>query len=373
MIYFDNAATTHKKPRSVLREIYCSLKNYGGNPGRSGHTLSVKASEKIYTVREKISEFLSYQHPELITFTHNATYALNTAIFGLVREGCHVLISDLEHNSVLRPIYHLCETKGIEYSIFSTSSENLTKEIESHIRPDTKFIISTLSSNVSGKEIPLSILYHVKKKHNLKLIVDASQLIGHKKIDLGRYPCDALCAPGHKALFGICGCGFSVFGKDSFPDPWHFGGSGSDSKNPFMPEYLPERMEAGTLAVPAIASLGAGISYINSVGIGRIEEKLKDITDLTVDRLESIKGIKIYGANAGTVSFNIGNFAPEKIAYDLNKERICVRAGLHCAPLAHSSLGSLERGSVRVSYSVFNTQLETDKFYKALKRIVKNG
>ena len=368
MIYFDNAATTQKKPRTVLKEISCCLKHYGGNPGRSGHPLSVRASEKIYEVRERIGNLLSYPHPERICFTYNATYALNTAIFGLVRERCHVIISDLEHNSVLRPIYRLCEALGVEYSIFSSSAPDLTLEIESHIRADTKFIISTLASNVTGKEIPLSTLYYLKKKHNLKLIVDSSQLIGHKPIELGRYPCDALCAPGHKALFGICGCGFAVFGKDALPDPMEFGGSGSDSKSPFMPQYLPERLEAGTLGTPAIAALGAGIDFINKVGADLIEYRLRKLTEITLDRLSEFKNIKIYGASGGTISFNFTGIPSERMAAMLSEEGICVRGGLHCAPLAHSTLGSLDGGSVRISYSFLNTVREIDKLYAVLKK-----
>ena len=369
MIYFDNAATTYKKPKSVLKEISECLSHYGGNPGRSGHTLSIKASEKVYSVREKIGRLLSYEHPERISFTHNATYALNAAIFGLVRKKCHVLISDIEHNSVLRPIYKLSYELGVEYSIFKSAAQNLTEEIERHLRPDTEFIICTLASNVTGKEIPLKTLFHIKKKHQLKLIVDASQILGHKKLDLGRYPCDALCAPGHKALFGIAGCGFSVYGRNAIPEPIVLGGSGNESRNPFMPEHLPERLEAGTLPTPSIAALGAGIDFINSVGIEEIEKKLTDLTYLTTEMLGDISGIRIYGGNCGTVAFNLYDLPPEDIVACLNDHGILSRGGLHCAPLAHSTLGTLEKGSVRISYSYFNKPKEIEKLYKVLKEI----
>lgn len=371
MIYFDNAATTLIKPKSVLKEISICLKKYGGNPGRSGHLLSQAAGEKIYEVREKIGELLSYPHPERISFTYNATYALNFAILGLIRERCHILISDLEHNSVLRPVYRLCESLGVEYSIFKSSAPDLKAEIECHLREDTRYIISTLASNVTGRKIPLSTLYSIKEKHKLGLIVDASQLIGHEKIDLGRYHCEALCAPGHKALFGIAGCGFAIFGKDAVAEPLIYGGSGSDSRNPFMPEYLPERLEGGTLATPSIAALGKGIEFVQKLGHESISEKLKLLTELTLDRLNSISSVKIHGANGGTVAFSVAGYHPEELAATLNEEGFCLRAGLHCAPLAHSTLGTKEHGCLRISYCVFNSKNEIDKLYKTIKGIIK--
>lgn len=369
MIYFDNAATTLKKPNNVIREVKNCLKYYCGNPGRSAHSISVKSGEKVYEARESVADFLKVASPERVVLTYNATYAINIAIKSLINEKCHVIISDMEHNSVLRPIYRLSTDIGVEYSVYKSRAKNLVKEIESHVRDDTKYIISTLASNVTGEEIPIAALSAVAKKRNVGLIVDASQLIGHKALSLKQYKFDALCAPSHKALFGIQGAGFCVFGGSNYLNTIIEGGSGSESRSPFMPEHLPERLEAGTLSVPAAVGLTEGIRYINSVGIENIERKLSTLTELMKERLLNLEGITIHGANSGVLSFNLDKISPENLAAELDKEGICVRSGLHCAPLAHETIGSGERGSVRISFCYMNTKREVDSFYKTIKSI----
>ena len=210
MIYLDNAATSFPKPQSVIKAIKECIQKYCGNPGRSTHKMSVKTSEKVYEARERIAEFLGLDVPENVVFTQNATHSLNLAIKTTIKPNTHVLISDIEHNSVLRPIYALKQKTGVRYSIFATDGD-IRKSIVSKIENDTKYIVSTLASNVIGREVPLDILSGISKDYGLTLIVDASQLIGHKKIDLSKNQCDVLCAPGHKALFGIQGIGFCIF------------------------------------------------------------------------------------------------------------------------------------------------------------------
>ena len=371
MIYLDNAATTFPKPPSVIRSTLECMKKYCGNPARSSHELSVKASEAVYDTREAIAELLHIKESERVVFTLNATYALNLAIKTTITEKCHVIISDAEHNSVLRPIKRLEEDLGVEYSTFNSYSENLEDEIISHIREDTKAIISTLASNVTGKRIPLDTLSKIGKRYHLVLIVDAAQAIGHNDIDLSKTPCDVLCAPGHKALFGIQGCGFAVFCDRRQRKSLIEGGSGTDSKSRYMPELLPERFEAGTLPTPAIVSLRAGISYIKLRGLRDIAQHISALEGRFSDILNTISGVKIYSEHSGIISFSYKDIPSSVIAEELNSRKICTRSGLHCAPMIHEKLGSDDRGLVRISLSALNDIREADKFYSAFKEISK--
>lgn len=370
MIYFDNAATTFPKPRRVLYEVNKCIKEYCGNHGRSSHRLALKTSEKIYEARERVAKFLNIPSSERIVFCENATHALNLAIKTTVNEGDHVLISDMEHNSVLRPVHALSKKKGVTYSVFETDG-NISENIERLITKKTTCIISSLASNVNGKEISFKELSAVKRSHAFKLIADASQLIGHRNIDLKETGCDVLCAPSHKALFGIQGSGFAVFNDGCMRETLYEGGSGSDSLNPEMPENYPERFEAGTLPAPSIISLLYGIDFIESIGLSEIEKKLTALCNMTRERLLNIKGVKLYGAQNGVVAFNLSDIPSSLVSHELDRCGICTRSGLHCAPLAHKTLGTDKMGTVRASFSVFNTKREVDKLYKALSDINK--
>ena len=369
MIYLDNAATSFPKPRSVIKSTIECINKYCGNPGRSSHTLSLKAAEKIYDTREKITKLLNYDSPESVVFTYNATYALNLAIKTIIRDNCHVLTSDFEHNSVIRPLESLKEKNGITYDIFSTDGD-IRSNINSKIRPDTIAIVCSIESNIGGYKIDYKTLCEIAKEHNLKLIIDASQALGHENIDYKNHRCDALCAPGHKGLFGIQGCGFVVFNSKYRNESFIEGGSGSDSEKTFMPYLLPEGYEAGTLSTPAIVSLGAGIDFIREKGVEIIHQQLEYLTEELIIRLEKIKGIKLYKKGAGIVSFNYKDIPSLKLTSELDKEEICVRGGLHCAPSAHYKMGTSDFGSVRASFSYLNTIRDVDKLYLELKRIV---
>ena len=368
MIYLDNAATTFPKPKCVLKATEECIRKYCGNPGRSSHRLSLKTSEKIFEAREKISNFLGIKSPENVVFTQNATHALNLAIKTSLDENCHVITSNIEHNSVIRPLYAMAQKRGVTYSFFDTS-EDIEKSIASLVQSNTKYIISTLASNVFGREVPLEILSETAKKYGLGLIVDSSQLIGHKKIDLSKTPCDILCAPAHKALFGIQGAGFLVFLDKKARETIFEGGSGNDSKNPAMPDFLPERFEAGTVPSPSIISLLAGIEYINEVGIGEIENKLQCLSERCADVILSIRETNLYEYGNGVLSFNVSNVPCEIISSELDKYGICTRSGLHCAPVAHNTIGTLNIGTVRISFSYLNRMSDIDRLYKALKSV----
>ena len=368
MIYFDNAATTFPKPKCVIRAVNDCISRYCGNPGRSAHRLSIKTSEKIYEAREKIAKLLDVDSPEKVVFTQNATHALNLAIKTTVQPNSNVLISDIEHNSVLRPIYSLQKNSGVKFSVFKTSGD-IEKNIDSIITENTKYIVSTLASNVIGREIPIKTLSDISKKHNLTLIADASQIIGHKKISISENQCNVLCAPGHKGLFGIQGVGFAVFNDTIRRETFIEGGSGSDSLNPEMPEMLPERYEAGTLPSPSVISLIAGLDFIEKHGQEEIEGYLNSITERCADAINSIPSSVLYEYGNGVISFNIFNVPSDLISSELNKFGVFTRSGLHCAPLAHKSIGTDKIGTVRVSLSYLNKSREIDKFYKILKSV----
>lgn len=368
-IYFDNAATSFPKPHCVYKELTCCVKTYLGNPGRSSHKLSFRSAEKIFSAREEISKLLSVDSPESVVFTYNATHALNLAIKSFIENDCHVLTSDFEHNSVIRPLERLKETHGITYSCFETDGD-IINSIETKKRAKTKGIICSIASNVTGKENSLKLLSDYANKNELFLIVDASQAIGHVEINLEDTPCDVLCAPGHKSLFGIQGGGFAYFKDSKRKNGIMEGGSGTDSINPFMPKYLPEGYEAGTPPTPAIVTLMAGTKFVRELGIKEISAKLTKLTDKAGDLLSDFPSIKIYGSGNGILSFNVADISSSYIASELDKHGICVRGGLHCAPSIHKKLGTLGQGAVRLSFSYLNKLNELDVFYKAIKEII---
>lgn len=370
MIYFDNAATTYPKPKRVLKTVNTCIKNYCANSGRSSHFLAIKTADEIYRARESICKAFSLDMPEQTVFTQNATHALNLAIKGLIKPYTRVIISDLEHNSTLRPLIKLKNEKGIEIDVFSTKT-NIERNIEELIKHNTGAIVSTLSSNVTGKIIPIETLSKIAKKHSLKLILDASQIAGHRRIDLSRLYFDAFCAPGHKGLLGIQGSGFLIANKDAKFDTVIEGGSGSNSSDENMPDLLPERLEAGTLNTPAIVSIKAGLEYIENVTQEFIEYRLRILTSKLAERLRCINDIEIFGDENGIVSFRIKNHPCSRIEKALNDEKICARSGLQCSPLAHKTLNTLSTGLIRLSLSIFNNENEIDQVYKVIANYIK--
>ncbi len=372
MIYLDNSATSYPKPLCVKRAVRKSIGECGGNAGRSGHFLSLKTAENIYNARETVANHIGFNCPERIVFTVNATHALNLAIKGLITEPCHVIISNLEHNSVLRPIISLQDKIGVKYSVFD-ARKPLYEEIASHVRPDTKYIICTAVSNVTGADVDIRILSEVAKEYGIGLILDLSQYLGHRRLDVSGMHFSALCAPGHKGLLGVMGCGFAVFGKDINPTPIFEGGSGYDTLNRRMPDHLPERMEAGTLPTTAIVSLMHGIRYIENHGVICIEKKLSSLCSYAHDNLAELGFTTVYGAENGIVAFNVNDISSIEVASFLDKNGIYVRGGLQCAPLAHAAYNTLNQGMVRASFSLYNSRGDVDKLIRALYREYKNS
>ena len=370
MIYFDNAATSFPKPRSVIDEVNRCIRKYCGNPGRSSHKLSIKSAEIIYSARESVADLLHDNTPENVVFTYNATYALNIAIKSFVTDNCHVLTSYFEHNSVIRPLEALKESKGLEYDIVYPS-DNLYAAFKDKIKNNTKGIVCSVASNVTGDVLDIEALSRLAIDNNLFLIIDASAAVGHKDFDLSKTPCDAFCAPGHKALYGIQGSGFILFRDNKRRQTLIEGGSGTESLLERMPLILPEGYEAGTLSTPAVASLMQGISYVRGIGLSEISRKLDTLTDHAEERLLSIPRINHYKKGCGIISFNLGSVPSDVIAGELAKHGICTRAGLHCAPSIHRYLNTIEQGAVRLSFSWFNNKSEIDRFYRILQDIEK--
>ena len=368
MIYFDNAATTFPKPKEVIKEVEECIRKYCGNAGRSSFGISLKTSEKIYETREIISDFFNFYDPTRVIFTHNATHGLNIAIKGEISSSSHIIVSDLEHNSVIRPVYKSLERYGGEISVFD-SSKDMKSAVLPLIRANTKLIISTLASNVTGKTIDYVTLYNIATEKGIKLILDASQYAGHLPFDYSSCSADYFITSGHKSLFGLQGSGILLLGKNANPDTLIEGGNGYDTKNRGMGELIPEKYEAGTVASPSIIGLGASVQYINSVTISKIEQRIKWLTEKCLDILSSFERIKIYGHGVGIISFNYSDYSSAYISELLNNEGIITRSGLHCAPLVHNKLGTAENGTVRISFSYLNKVAELDKLYKALKYI----
>lgn len=367
-LYFDNAATTLIKPREAIKKTLKFIQNGYANAGRSGHYLSMKTAEEIFESRQTVCNFLCFDRAQNVIFTQNATYALNQAIKGMIPNGAHVITSTMEHNSVLRPLYAMQQSGTITLSHFSHRG-NIEQNIRDAVTKNTKAIVCSLTSNVTGESIPISLLSRLRRELSLLVIVDASQLFAHEKINLSQNPVDVFCSAGHKGAFGMQGVGFALY-HSAPPRTIVEGGSGFDSFAEQMPESLPERLEAGTLSAAPIVSLKHGLSFIERIGIEAIEEKLQRLDRKLNEILESTSGIqRLCRGNHGIHSFIfLGKTSSECAAY-LEKEGILTRSGFHCAPIIHKAFGTEDTGAVRISFSYFNSLDELDKLYKVLKRM----
>lgn len=369
MIYLDNAATTYPKPRCVYKRLMRVLHRAGGNPGRSSHKAAFLAAEEIYGAREAIAKLLCFDSPERIVFTSGATHALNLAIHALGPS--HVIYSEQEHNSVIRPVAAL-EEGGCGHGVFRVKGDILC-EMERAMTPKTDLCVLSLCSNVTGECFPLHVLKEFRKRHpEVRVILDGSQWLGHLPFSLRDSPCEVLCAPSHKALFGIQGAGFAAFTKEGEYAPMLFGGSGNESENENMPALLPERMEAGTLPTPAIGTLGEGVRYLLREGVQIVEERLGALTRGLYDRLHAVKGLTLLSENGFAIAaFRFKELPSTTVADFLDRRGIAVRAGLHCAPLIHKALGTLSTGAVRISLSYLNDTKDLDGVYRALKEFAR--
>lgn len=380
MIYLDNAATTFPKPEAVYNAMMDCMKNYCANPGRAGHKLAMKAAREIYDTRENIAKLFNIDNPMNIVFTNNATDSLNLAIKGVVNKGDHIITTSMEHNSVIRPIKAL-EKIGVENTIVQCDEQGFLNvdDLENAIKPNTKLIVTTHASNVCGTLIDIKSISEIANKHNILYLIDASQTVGVYDIDLKAIKADMLAAPGHKGLLGPQGTGILYIREGLNIDILKEGGTGSRSEDLFQPDLLPDKYESGTHNTPGIVGLNEGVKFIFKEGIDKIKEHEEELCKYMLERLDEVPNIKIYGpkdANkrASVISINIGNMDSGEITFLLDSEYdIATRSGIHCAPLAHKTLGTLEQGAVRFSIGYFNTKEEIDKAITALKQIAKNN
>ena len=379
--YLDNAATSFPKPRSVTDEVGRCLRTYCGNAGRGGHSLSLAAANKIYDCRVAAADLVGLDTPENIVFVPNATYGLNLIIKGLLHYGDHVIISDMEHNSVYRPLCKLAERGEITLDIFPAlslgrdcSAERICKGIIELIKPSTRLILCNHQSNICSFALPIREIGELCEKHGIIFALDAAQSAGHIPIDMKKQHVNLLCAPGHKGLYGIQGSGFVAIRSEVLLDTLIEGGNGIQSLSPAMPDFPPERYEAGTLSTPCIAGLCEGIMEIGRIGIDTISQSEEELFIYLREGLENTRGVTVYaGEHAGsTLSFNIDGFPSDKVAYILDKRGICVRSGFHCAPLAHKALKTPPDGTIRASFGIFNTKKDVDRLLLACSDVIKN-
>ena len=375
MIYFDNAATTLHKPQAVVDAVVHAMTT-AGNAVRGTHAASLAASRIVYDARVKIAQFFHCSRADHVVFTANSTEALNIAISGTLGKGDHIVSTDLEHNSVLRPLYYL-EKQGAALSFVRADKKGNIDyaDFETLIRSDTKAIVCTHVSNLTGNALDLERIGAIAKAHQLLFIVDASQSAGCLDIDMERMQIDILCFTGHKGLMGPQGTGGLCIREGVEIRPFKRGGSGIHSYDREQPKSYPTRLEAGTLNSHGIAGLSAAVDYIRKIGIHMIQEKEQELMWRFYDGIHNIPGITIYGDfstknRAAILSLNIKGYDSGTVSDILSEEYdIATRSGAHCAPRMHQALGTVETGAVRFSFSWFNTREEVDTAIEAIREI----
>lgn len=379
LIYLDNAATSYPKPPEVYSEVVRSLIQYGGNPGRGSHRLSLMASEKIYECRAVAAELFGASDPERIFFTLNATYALNTVIKGLLRRGDHVLISDLEHNAVFRPIYKMARQGQIEYDVFKSfcgdpqrSAVKICGDIARRMKRNTRLLICTHQSNICSVSMPIREIAALCRRSGVLCVIDGAQSAGHSQISVDGSGLSALCLPSHKGLYGPQGCGMVILGKGVSISTLVEGGNGVDSLEGKMPDFSPERYESGTLPTPAIAGLCEGMKFVRSVGAEVCSKHDAELFRHARDSLLFIDGVRIYlpEHEGSALLFNIDGLPSDRVGELLGKRGICVRSGYHCTALGHKTIGTANSGGVRVSFGLFNDKRDVDRLIDAVREIV---
>lgn len=374
--YLDNAATSFPKPQSVIKEVQNCLSNYCGNAGRGSHKLSLFASNKIYECREKICNFINAPAPENIVFVPSCSYGLNLIIKGALNFGDHVLISDMEHNSVLRPIQKLRDEGKITFDVFDCllkTDEQILNSIKSKLKQNTKMIICNHQSNICSFVAPVNKIGELCKIYNILFALDVAQSIGHYNIDIQKMNINYLSAPAHKGLYGIQGIGFVGINSKNLLKTLIEGGNGIHSLETTMPDFLPERHEVGTLPLPSIVGLCEGAKEVKSRGIEGISAHECELFRILRDGFRNIKAVTVYAPDfeGSTLSFNINNLPAERVCALLDEQNICLRGGFHCSALAHTSLGTTETGTVRASLGIFNTNKDVDKLLLAVNNICK--
>ncbi len=369
MIYLDNAATSWPKPEETLRAMEEFMRRIGANPGRSGHRLSIEAAWILLEARELLAQLFGISDPQRIIFTKNATEALNLVIFGLLKPGDHVITSSMEHNSVMRPL-RAQERRGVELTVIrcSAKGELDPEDVRRAIKGNTKLIILTHASNVTGTIFPASEVGEIAREEGVLFCLDAAQTAGALPIDVEAMNVDILVFTGHKSLYGPQGTGgfYLRSGVEEMLEPLMRGGTGSRSEFEEQPDFLPDKYESGTPNAVGIAGLAGGVRFVLSEGVEKIREKERRLTRKLIEGLKSIPGVRIYGPEdegrrIGIVSLNIEGISSSELAMILDEEfGVLTRPGLHCAPSAHRTIGTFPQGALRMSVSYFNTEEEIE-------------
>ena len=374
MIYLDNAATTLYKPSCVAEAVVNAMGNLG-NSGRGVHGTSLTASRVIYDTRAALAALFNAPSPARVAFTSNSTEALNTAILGLFSAGDHVISTDLEHNSVLRPLY-LLQQQGVavDFVPADTQGQIHYEDFEKLLRPNTRAIVCTHASNLTGDTLDIARIGKFAHEHGLLFVVDASQTAGALPIDMKEMHIDALCFTGHKSLMGPQGTGGLCVAEGVEIRPLKSGGTGVQTYLPHQPVEMPTHLAAGTLNGHGIAGLGAALDFINSVGIKAIHNHEMTLMQRFYEGVRNLEGVTIYGDftcdRAPIVTLNIGDIPSGEVADILSGEfSIATRAGAHCAPRLHTALGTVEQGAVRFSFGYYNTAEDVDAAIAAVRSI----
>ncbi len=377
MIYLDNSATTFPKPDSVIIAVNEAMRKFSANPGRSGHSMSIMTAKQVFLARQAVCSLFNVEDESKVIFTPGCTNSLNTVIKGVLKPGDHCVISCLEHNSVLRPLEKLKE-RNVSYSVAKVYPGDNDKTLDSFrkcINEKTKLIVCTHASNVFGIRLPVERICALAHSYGVLFCLDAAQSAGVLDINVGEYNFDYVCCAGHKGLYGPMGVGILIVNSDVLPDTIVEGGTGSESQNYKQPDFTPDRYESGTLNIPGICGLKKGIEVVEKIGLKNIHNKEMNLILMLYNNLRKNKNIKLY-TNPDTtnsvpvLSFSVKGMSSEDVArYLNNKYNVAVRAGLHCAPLAHTFMNTTDEGVVRVSPSLFTKESDIKTLIYAINNL----
>jgi len=377
-VYLDNAATTYPKPEAVYTAMDRFAREVGGSPGRSGHHRSLEAGREVLLAREAVASLFGIADPSRVVFTKNATEALNLVIQGVLARGGHALITSMEHNSVWRPLEALARAGKASYSIVACDPDGMLDpaRLEESLLPSTRLVVCTHASNVTGCLLPVADIAALCAEHGIPLLVDAAQTAGRYELDPESTGIQYLAFTGHKELFGPQGTGGLYIAPGWDIEPLLYGGTGSRSESSVQPDFFPDRCESGTLNAMGLAGLRAGIEFVSEKSLADIRRHEGELFERLLGGLLPLPGAVLYGPTewerrVGLVSFNIEGLTSSEVASRLDQAYgVCVRSGLHCAPLAHRTMGTLENGAVRAGFSYMNRAEDVDRLLEALGDIV---
>ncbi len=382
-IYLDNAATTFPKPQAVYNGMLNFMTSIGASPGRGSYAEALQSSRLVYNTRESLCKLFNFDKPENVIFTSNITHSLNILLKGVIKEGWHIITTSMEHNSVLRPLFQLKDVMNIEIDVLECSKDGLLdiEDFKSKIRQDTKLVVMSHASNIVGTIQPLEEIGKICKENNILFIIDSAQTAGSIELDFKKLGCNALAFTGHKSLLGPQGIGgFLIDDKlNSMCNTYMTGGTGSLSSSISQPDFLPDKFESGTLNTPGIVGLNYGIDYIKNVGIEEIKSHEGELCKIFLNALSNMNDIILYGLNTEknripTVSINFKRMDSSEVSYILDSEYgIMTRTGLHCAPLAHKTIGTYPIGTLRFSIGPFNDLKDINYTIDSLNKILKEG